>query len=142
MKYQRLTQANSKVPKKLKYQSCNQLLYISESVHSSPWKYCIFANEAYKFSPKKYIHFYRRNIFIFTKKNILILAKKHIFYFNLMCPTPSLLSFWVKYKLCLGYARCEVYVSVALFLLSAGLNTFTVPGCKSTMLDIAPAYSG
>ena len=48
----------------------------------------------------------------------------------------------VKYKLCLGYARCEVYVSVALFLLSAGLNTFTVPGCKSTMLDIAPAYSG
>jgi hypothetical protein len=33
-------------------------------------------------------------------------------------------------------------VAVALFLLSAGLNTFTVPGCKTSMLDMAPAYSG
>jgi hypothetical protein len=37
---------------------------------------------------------------------------------------------------------CEAYVAVALFLLSAGLNTFTVPGCKTSMLDMAPAYSG
>jgi hypothetical protein len=41
-----------------------------------------------------------------------------------------------------GQVGCEAYVAVALFLLSAGLNTFTVPGCKTSMLDMAPAYSG
>jgi len=41
-----------------------------------------------------------------------------------------------------GQVGCEAYVAVALFLLSAGLNTFTVTGCKTSMLDMAPAYSG
>lgn len=41
-----------------------------------------------------------------------------------------------------GYAGCNGVLAVILFLISAGLNTFTVPGCKSSMLDIAPAYSG
>ena len=41
-----------------------------------------------------------------------------------------------------GYAGCGGELTVALFVLSAGLNFFTVPGCKSGSLDIAPAYSG
>ena len=41
-----------------------------------------------------------------------------------------------------GYAGCSGEFTVALFILSAGLNFFTVPGCKSGTLDIAPAYSG
>ena len=41
-----------------------------------------------------------------------------------------------------GYAGCNGEFTVALFVLSAGLNFFTVPGCKSGTLDIAPSYSG
>ena len=41
-----------------------------------------------------------------------------------------------------GYAGCNGELTVILFILSAGLNTFTVPGCKSGMLDMAPVFSG
>ena len=41
-----------------------------------------------------------------------------------------------------GYAGCNGELTVILFILSAGLNTFTVPGCKSGMLDMAPIFSG
>ena len=41
-----------------------------------------------------------------------------------------------------GYAGCNGELTVALLVFSAGLNFFTVPGCKSGTLDIAPAYSG
>jgi hypothetical protein len=48
----------------------------------------------------------------------------------------------LSYDTFAGQVGCEAYAAVALFLLSAGLNTFTVPGCKTSMLDMAPAYSG
>ena len=41
-----------------------------------------------------------------------------------------------------GYAGCNGELTVALFVLSAGINFFTVPGCKSGTLDIAPSFSG
>ena len=41
-----------------------------------------------------------------------------------------------------GYAGCNGELTVALLVLSAGLNFLTVPGCKSGTLDIAPSYSG
>ena len=41
-----------------------------------------------------------------------------------------------------GYAGCNGELTVALLVMSAGLNFFTVPGCKSGTLDIAPSYSG
>jgi len=56
----------------------------------------------------------------------------------------TIIGLWVT-GLCIvlaGYAGCEAPLAILLLLLSAGLNTFTVPGCKSSMLDIAPAYSG
>jgi hypothetical protein len=53
-----------------------------------------------------------------------------------------LCSAFFTHLLLTGQVGCEAYVAVALFLLSAGLNTFTVPGCKTSMLDMAPAYSG
>jgi len=41
-----------------------------------------------------------------------------------------------------AYVGCQAELAVTLFALAAGLNLLTVPGCKSGMLDIAPAYSG
>jgi len=40
------------------------------------------------------------------------------------------------------YAGCHAELAVALFALAAGLNTLTVCGCKSGMLDISPDYAG
>merc|ERR1719431_391802 len=40
------------------------------------------------------------------------------------------------------YAGCHAELAVTLFALAAGLNTMTVCGCKSGMLDIAPDYAG
>ena len=40
------------------------------------------------------------------------------------------------------YAGCHAELAVTLFALAAGLNTMTVSGCKSGMLDIAPDYAG
>jgi len=40
------------------------------------------------------------------------------------------------------YAGCNAELAVALFALAAGLNTMTVCGCKSGMLDISPDYAG
>jgi len=40
------------------------------------------------------------------------------------------------------YAGCYAELAVTLFALAAGLNTMTVSGCKSGMLDIAPDYAG
>ena len=39
------------------------------------------------------------------------------------------------------YSGCQAELAVALFAISAGLNTLTVPGCKSGVLDIAPAHA-
>ena len=39
-------------------------------------------------------------------------------------------------------AGCQAYIAVTLFALAAGLNTLTVPGCKTGALDIAPDYAG
>ena len=41
-----------------------------------------------------------------------------------------------------AYVGCHAELAVFLFALAAGLNLLTVPGCKSGMVDIAPAYSG
>ena len=40
------------------------------------------------------------------------------------------------------YAGCQAELAVSLFAVAAGLNTMTVPGCKTGMLDIAPDYAG
>ena len=40
------------------------------------------------------------------------------------------------------YAGCNAELAVSLFALAAGLNTMTVCGCKSGMLDISPDYAG
>ena len=40
------------------------------------------------------------------------------------------------------YAGCQAELAVALFAVAAGLNTMTVSGCKTGMLDIAPDYAG
>lgn len=39
-------------------------------------------------------------------------------------------------------AGCQAQVSVTLFALAAGLNTLTVAGCKTGMLDIGPDFAG
>ena len=39
------------------------------------------------------------------------------------------------------YSGCHAELAVALFAITTGLNTLTVPGCKSGVLDIAPAYA-
>jgi len=41
-----------------------------------------------------------------------------------------------------AYVGCQAELAVFLFALAAGLNLLTVPGCKSGMVDIAPAYAG
>lgn len=41
-----------------------------------------------------------------------------------------------------GYSGCDAALAVAFFMLSVGFNTFTVSGCKTSMMDFAPAYSG
>ncbi len=33
---------------------------------------------------------------------------------------------------------CDSAAAIAFFIISAGFNTFTVPGCKTSMLDFAP----
>ena len=40
------------------------------------------------------------------------------------------------------YAGCQAELAVTLFVLAAGLNLLTVPGCKSGFMDIAPDYAG
>lgn len=40
------------------------------------------------------------------------------------------------------YAGCRTELALFLFALAVGLNTVTVSGCKSSMLDIAPDYAG
>ena len=40
------------------------------------------------------------------------------------------------------WSQFQAELAVFLFAIAAGLNTLTVPGCKSSMLDIAPDYSG
>ena len=40
------------------------------------------------------------------------------------------------------YAGCQAELAVSLFAVAAGLNTMTVSGCKTGMLDIAPDYAG
>jgi len=40
------------------------------------------------------------------------------------------------------YVGCQAELAVFLFAIAAGLNTLTVSGCKSSMLDIAPDYAG
>ncbi len=37
-----------------------------------------------------------------------------------------------------GYMGCNSAAAIAFFVISAGFNTFTVPGCKTSMLDFAP----
>ena len=41
-----------------------------------------------------------------------------------------------------GYMGCQAKLAIAMFILSVGFNTFTVPGCKCSMYDFAPAYAG
>jgi ACS family sodium-dependent inorganic phosphate cotransporter-like MFS transporter 5 len=55
----------------------------------------------------------------------------------------TLLGLWVTAAAAIlaVYAGCRAELAVTLFAVSAGLNTLTVPGCKSGLLDIAPAYA-
>ena len=56
----------------------------------------------------------------------------------------TVLGLWVT-GLCVVqavYAGCQAELAVILFALAAGLNTMTVPGCKTGMLDVAPDYAG
>ena len=41
-----------------------------------------------------------------------------------------------------GYMGCRAEWAIFFFILSVGFNTFTVPGCKTSMLDFAPCFAG
>ena len=41
-----------------------------------------------------------------------------------------------------GYAGSNTALAIFMLLLTSGLNILVTPGCKSNVVDIAPAYSG
>ena len=41
-----------------------------------------------------------------------------------------------------GYSGCNRAAAIAFFTISAGFNSLTVPGSKTSMLDFAPEHSG
>ena len=46
------------------------------------------------------------------------------------------------YLIYLGYAGCNTALAIFMLLVTSGLNILVTPGCKSNVVDIAPAYSG